>query len=68
MAVMAPFLRHRYHLSLGQTGVLISASLAGSVFSLIPWGYATDRYGERLTLVVGIGGAGEPSSSFSAST
>jgi sugar phosphate permease len=58
MAVMAPFLRHRYHLSLGETGVLISASLAGSVFSLIPWGYATDRYGERLSLITGLGGAG----------
>jgi sugar phosphate permease len=57
MAVMAPYLRHRYHLSLGETGVLISASLAGSVLSLIPWGYATDRFGERLALVVGIGGA-----------
>lgn len=55
---MAPFLRHRYHLSLGETGVLISASLAGSVFSLVPWGYATDRYGERLALVAGVGGAG----------
>ena len=55
---MAPFLRTRYHLSLGQTGVLISASLAGSVLSLIPWGYATDRYGERVTLVAGIGGCG----------
>jgi sugar phosphate permease len=58
MAVMAPFLRHRYHLSLGETGVLISASLAGSVFSLIPWGYATDRFGERLALTAGLGGAG----------
>jgi sugar phosphate permease len=58
MAVMAPFLRHRYHLSLGQTGVLISASLAGSVVSLVPWGYATDRFGERLVLITGLGGCG----------
>ena len=55
---MAPFLRQRYHLSLGETGVLISASLAGSVVSLVPWGYATDRYGERLVLVAGLGGCG----------
>ena len=58
MAVMAPFLRDRYGLSLGETGVLISASLAGSVLSLVPWGYATDHFGERLVLVVGIGGCG----------
>jgi MFS family permease len=55
---MAPFLRDRYHLSLGQTGVLISASLGGSVISLVPWGYATDRYGERVVLVLGLGGCG----------
>jgi sugar phosphate permease len=55
---MAPFLRHRYGLSLGQTGVLISASLAGSVLTLVPWGYATDKAGERLVLVAGIGGCG----------
>jgi sugar phosphate permease len=58
VAVMAPFLRQRYDLSLAETGVLISASLAGSVFSLVPWGYATDRFGERAALVAGIGGCG----------
>jgi MFS family permease len=55
---MAPFLRSHYHLSLGETGVLISASLAGSVVSLVPWGYGTDRFGERAALVAGIGGCG----------
>jgi sugar phosphate permease len=58
VAVMAPFLRSRYDLSLGETGVLISASLGGSVLSLIPWGYATDRFGERAALVAGVGGCG----------
>jgi MFS family permease len=55
---MAPFLRDRLDLSLGQTGVLLSASLAGSVLSLVPWGYATDRVGERLVLLVGMGSGG----------
>jgi MFS family permease len=55
---MAPFLRDRYDLSLAETGVLISASLAGSVLSLVPWGYATDRFGERGVLVLGIGSCG----------
>jgi len=58
VAVMAPFLRDRFDLSLGQTGVLLSASLAGSVLSLVPWGYATDLLGERLVLVAGMGSAG----------
>ena len=55
---MAPFLRHRYGLTLGETGALLSASLAGSVLSLIPWGLATDRVGERAVLVVGLGACG----------
>jgi sugar phosphate permease len=55
---MAPFLRNRYDLTLGETGALLSASLAGSVLSLIPWGLATDRVGERAVLVVGLGTCG----------
>jgi sugar phosphate permease len=55
VAVMAPFLRDRDHLSLAQTGFLISASLVGSVASLILWGLATDRVGERGVLVAGLG-------------
>jgi len=58
VAVMAPSLRDDFHLSLGQTGVLISASLAGSVVSLIPWGLAADRVGERWVLLAGVGGCG----------
>jgi sugar phosphate permease len=55
---MAPFLRQRYHLSLAETGVLISSSLAGSVVSLVPWGFATDRFGERAVLLAGLGSCG----------
>ncbi len=54
VAVMAPSLRARDHLSLAQTGFLISSSLVGSLVSLIPWGLATDRIGERLVLFVGL--------------
>ncbi|HEY3184798.1 MAG TPA: MFS transporter [Gaiellaceae bacterium] len=57
-AVMAPALRERYGLSLGQTGVLISGSLAGSVLSMIPWGLATDRLGERAVLAAGLTACG----------
>ena len=58
IAVMAPLLRDRDHLSLAQTGFLISSSLVGSLVSLIPWGIATDRIGERLILFVGLAGCG----------
>jgi sugar phosphate permease len=58
VAVMAPALRSELDLSLSQTGLLISGSLVGSAFSLIPWGLAADRVGERLVLVIGIGSCG----------
>jgi sugar phosphate permease len=58
IAVMAPSLRTRYDLSLGQVGVLISASLAGSVLSLVPWGLLTDKIGERIALLTGVGACG----------
>jgi sugar phosphate permease len=54
VAVMAPALRGRDHLSLAETGFLISSSLVGSLVSLIPWGLATDRIGERRVLFVGL--------------
>jgi sugar phosphate permease len=55
---MAPALRSELHLSLSRTGLLISGSLVGSVVSLIPWGIATDRFGERWVLAAGLGGCG----------
>ncbi len=55
---MAPALRERYDLSLGQTGILLGASLAGSVVTLVPWGMAADRLGERAVLVAGVGACG----------
>ncbi|MDQ5821079.1 MAG: MFS transporter, partial [Actinomycetota bacterium] len=58
VAVLAPALRDEHQLSLGQVGVLIAASLAGSVVSLIPWGIAADRFGERVVLGVGLAGSG----------
>jgi sugar phosphate permease len=54
IAVMAPALRDRDHLSLAQTGLLLSSSLVGSLVSLFLWGLATDRVGERLVLVSGL--------------
>ncbi len=55
---MAPALRDRYDLSLGQTGILLGASLGGSVLTLVPWGMAADRLGERAVLVTGVGACG----------
>jgi sugar phosphate permease len=51
---MAPALRERDHLSLARTGLLLSSSLIGSLLSLLLWGLATDRFGERVVLVIGL--------------
>jgi sugar phosphate permease len=58
VAVLAPALRDRYELTLGETGLLIASSLLGSTVSLIPWGILADRVGERPVLAVGLGGCG----------
>ena len=56
--MLAPALRRDYGLSLAQTGLLISCSLVGSLVSLLPWGFATDRFGERIVLVCGLTACG----------
>jgi MFS family permease len=55
---MAPALRSNYGLSYAETGLLISMSLIGSLLTLIPWGIATDRFGERVVLFVGLATCG----------
>jgi MFS family permease len=54
--VLAPVLRDRYDLSLTQIGVAIAAEWVGLTVALLPWGFAADRWGERRTLTVGLGG------------
>ena len=58
VSVLGPALRHRYHLSLGQVGLLIACSLAGSTITLVPWGLAADRFGERSVIGLGLGASG----------
>ena len=57
LAVLAPVLREEYGLSLAQIGALLSAAWLGAVVSLLPWGLAADRYGERVVLALGLFGA-----------
>ena len=42
-------------LGLVQAGVLVSAPVAGLLLTLILWGAAADRYGERIVIVTGVG-------------
>ena len=57
LGVMAPVLRDEYGLSLGQVGALLSAAWVGASVTLLPWGLAADRFGERLVLTVGLAGS-----------
>jgi sugar phosphate permease len=57
LPVLAPTLRDSFGLSLGEVGLLLAAAWVGSTVTLLPWGLAADRFGERLVLVLGLGGA-----------
>jgi sugar phosphate permease len=57
LPVLAPTLRDRFDLSLGEVGLLLAAAWIGSTLTLLPWGLVADRFGERLALVLGLGGS-----------
>ncbi|WP_431950851.1 MFS transporter [Actinacidiphila sp. bgisy167] len=54
---LAPALRDTAHLTLPQIGLLIACPTAGLVAALVAWGAAADRYGERVVIATGLGGA-----------
>jgi sugar phosphate permease len=56
IAVLAPALRDKYDLSLTEIGVVLAAEWVGLTFSMLPWGFAADRFGERSTLTIGLVG------------
>jgi sugar phosphate permease len=56
--VLAPAIRDAYDLSLGQIGVVLAAEWVGTLVTLVPWGLAADRFGERVVLGVGLGSGG----------
>jgi sugar phosphate permease len=55
IAVLAPALRARYGLTLGETGVVIGANTLGSTATLLAWGLLADRVGERVVIALGLG-------------
>jgi sugar phosphate permease len=57
LPVIVPQLREEYDLSLGQIGVLLAASWIGTTLTLLPWGLAADRFGERTVLATGMLGS-----------
>src|SRR5579859_2724057 len=56
--LLLPELRAETGLPLARLGLLVGAPSLGLLLSLIAWGAAADRYGERLVMVLGLTGAG----------
>jgi MFS family permease len=57
LPALAPALRDTYGLSLRETGLLLASVNIGLLATLLLWGLATDRHGERFVIVVGLLGA-----------
>ena len=57
LAVLAPEFRDHYDLSLTQIGLLLGLSSIGALLTLLAWGLAADRIGERTTAAIGMLGA-----------
>ncbi|MDQ1530228.1 MAG: hypothetical protein QOE37_333, partial [Microbacteriaceae bacterium] len=53
-ALLLPVLTLDRHLPLAQAGLLAAAPNLGLVLSLVAWGAAADRFGERVVLVAGL--------------
>ena len=57
LAAVTPALRDHFGLSLAGVGALVGAVSVGLVATLIAWGGAADRYGERVVMTAGLAGA-----------
>jgi MFS family permease len=55
--MLVPALRSDEHLSLLGASLIVSAPVAGLLLTLIAWGAAADRFGERIVIMSGIGAA-----------
>src|SRR6185295_12266016 len=53
-AFLIPLLHTERGLTLAQAGLLASAPLVGVLLTLVLWGAATDRWGERGVMVIGL--------------
>ena len=57
VAAIAPALQERYGLSLSEAGVVLAAPGIGQLLTLLLWGIAVDRFGERLISAAGLAAA-----------
>ena len=52
---LVPEMRAGAGLSLAEAGTVVAAPSIGLLFTLIAWGAAADRYGERMVMALGLG-------------
>jgi sugar phosphate permease len=57
LPMLIPAIRHTYGISLARAGIVVATPGIGVLFTLYAWGYAADRWGERLVITVGLAGA-----------
>ena len=58
LPAIAPAIRDTFGLSLAQVGAVLSSHWLGTLVTLLPWGFLTDRIGERTVLATGLGTCG----------
>jgi len=58
LPAIAPAIRDEFGLSLAQVGAVLSSHWLGTLVTLLPWGFLTDRIGERVVLATGLGTCG----------
>lgn len=51
---LVPAIRTADGLSLAQVGVIVAAPTVGLLLTLVAWGAAADRYGERIVMAIGL--------------
>jgi sugar phosphate permease len=54
LPVLAPIFREEFDLTLTEVGIVLASVWVGPIFTLLPWGLAADRFGERRALAVGL--------------
>lgn len=58
LPAIAPAIRDTFGLSLAEVGAILSSHWLGTLVTLLPWGFLTDRVGERIVLATGLGTCG----------
>ena len=56
LPALSPAIRTHFGLTLSQIGIMLAAEWVGTLLTLLAWGIAADRFGERIVLGAGLAG------------